>query len=184
MKRLAALLLALPCLDSGAATAYVSDQLVLGVYAQQNQQGQHLATLHSGASVEVLAANGDYSQVRLADGTTGWVKSTYLTTQLPATAMLKQAQEELDRMRATSPALAEAAAHSEVQQLKEQLAAKQAELDALHADAGRGNPGSGPARHPYRTVLAVVLALGLGFWLGYVTLARRVKHKFGGIKVY
>jgi hypothetical protein len=33
-------------------------------------------------------------------------------------------------------------------------------------------------------VLAVALALGLGFWLGYVTLARRVKHKFGGIKVY
>ena len=76
-------------------------------------------------------------------------------------------------------ALAEAAAHSEVQQLKEQLAAKQAEVDAM-----RGNPGTGPARHPYRTVLAVVLALGLGFWLGYVTLARRVKHKFGGIKVY
>jgi hypothetical protein len=179
VKRLAALLLALPCLDSVAATAYVTDQLVLGVYSQQNQQGQHLATLHSGASVEVLAANGDYSQVRLADGTTGWVKSTYLTTQLPATAMLKQLQEEVDQMRATTPALAEAAAHSEVQQLKEQLAAKQAEVDAM-----RGNPGTGPARHPYRTVLAVVLALGLGFWLGYVTLARRVKHKFGGIKVY
>lgn len=179
MKRLAALLLALPSPDSGAATAYVTDQLVLGVYAQQNQQGQHLATLHSGASVEVLAANGDYSHVQLADGTTGWVKSTYLTTQIPATAMIKQLQEELDRMRATTPALAEAAAQSEVQQLKQALAAKQAEMDAM-----RGNPGPGPARHPYRSVVAVVLALGLGFWLGYVTLARRVKHKFGGIKVY
>jgi uncharacterized protein YgiM (DUF1202 family) len=179
VKRLAALLLALPGLDSGAATAYVTDQLVLGVYAQQNQQGQHLATLHSGASVEVLAANGDYSQVQLSDGTTGWVKSTYLTTQLPATAMIKQLQEELDQMRATTPALAEAAAHSEVQQLKDALAAKQAELDAM-----RGSAGTGSARHPYRTVLAVLLAVGLGFWLGYVTLARRVRHKFGGIKVY
>jgi len=152
LKRLAALLLALPSPYSGAATAYVTDQLVLGVYSQQNQQGQHLATLHSGAGVEVLAANGDYSQVRLGDGTTGWVKSTYLTTQLPATAQIEQLQA---------------------------LAAKQAELDAL-----RGPPEAGSIRHPYRTLLAVALALGLGFWLGYVTLARRVRHKFGGIKVY
>ena len=179
MKRLAALLLALPSLDSAAATAYVTDQLVLGVYSQQNQQGQHLATLHSGASVEVLAANGDYSQVQLPDGTTGWVKSTYLTTQAPATAMIKQLQEELDRMRATTPALAAAAAHSEALQLKEQLAAMQAEVAAA-----RGNTGPGLVRHPYRTLLAVVLALGLGFWLGYATLARRVRHKFGGIRVY
>ena len=29
-----------------------------------------------------------------------------------------------------------------------------------------------------------LLMLAGGFWLGYATLARRVKHKFGGIKVY
>ena len=60
--------LALASVDAGAATAYVTDQLVLGVYSQQNQQGQYLTTLHSGASVEVLASNGDFSQVRLSDG--------------------------------------------------------------------------------------------------------------------
>ena len=32
----------------------VSDELVLGVYAEQNQQGQRLTTLHSGTSVEAL----------------------------------------------------------------------------------------------------------------------------------
>ncbi len=63
-----------------AATAFVSDELVLGVYAEQNGQGQRLATLHSGASVETLSVNGEYTQVRLADGTTGWVKTVYLTT--------------------------------------------------------------------------------------------------------
>jgi hypothetical protein len=181
VKRLpAALLLALPCLDSVAATAYVTDQLVLGVYSQQNQQGQHLATLHSGASVEVLAASGDYSQVRLPDGTTGWVKTTYLTPQLPATAMIKQLQEELDRMRATTPALAEAAAHSEVRAA--QGGAPPSRRKWTPCAATWAAAGSAP--HPYRTLLAMVLALGLGFWLGYVTLARRVKHKFGGIKVY
>jgi ABC-type spermidine/putrescine transport system permease subunit II len=33
-------------------------------------------------------------------------------------------------------------------------------------------------------VVAALLALACGFWLGYATLARRVRHKFGGIKVY
>ena len=52
----AALLLALLWRSRAmAATAYVSDELVLGVYAEENNQGQRLATLHSGASVETLA---------------------------------------------------------------------------------------------------------------------------------
>jgi uncharacterized protein YgiM (DUF1202 family) len=184
MRLVAALLapaLALASVDAGAAAAYVTDQLVLGVYAQQNQQGQYLTTLHSGASVEVLAANGDFSQVRLSDGAIGWVKSTYLTTQPPAAERVKELEEELDRSRATTPAMAEAAAHSEVLQLQAELAAKQAELTALR---GAGGSPQSSSRHPLRTVVAVVLALGLGFWLGYAALARRIRHKFGGIKVY
>lgn len=202
----ASMLLALPAAQ--AATEYVSDELVLGVYAEQNGQGQRLTTLHSGASVETLAVNGEFTQVRLSDGITGWVKSAYLTTQEPATARLKQLQEELDRSRATTPALAEAAARSELQQLKGALDEKQAELDALRAQAGlpAAAPGaaavtsgaaagaatpsglmasvSAAASHRWMEVLAVLAALACGFWLGYTTLARRVRNKFGGIKVY
>jgi hypothetical protein len=180
------MLLALPAARAG--TAYVSDELVLGVYAEQNGQGQRLATLHSGASVETLAVNGEFTQVRLSDGIGGWVKSAYLTTEEPATVRVKKLQEELDRSRATTPGLAEAAARSELQQLKSALKDKQAELDALRARIRRprqaswrhfgdrgghrwmGCPGAGGA--------------GLRFLAGYFTLARRVRHKFGGIKVY
>ncbi|MGC2030050.1 MAG: TIGR04211 family SH3 domain-containing protein, partial [Steroidobacteraceae bacterium] len=109
-----------------AATAFVSDELVLGVYAEQNGQGQRLATLHSGASVDTLSVNGEYTQVRLADGTTGWVKTIYLTAVVPATVRVKQLEEELDRSRATTPALAEAAARSEALQLKRELSSTQA----------------------------------------------------------
>ena len=103
---------------AGAAPAYVSDELVLGVYAEQNGQGQRLTTLHSGASVETLAVNGEFTQVQLAGGVTGWVKTAYLTTHEPATVRLKQLQDEMDRTGATTPALAEAAARSELAQLK------------------------------------------------------------------
>ena len=157
----AALLLAPPAARAG--TAYVSDELVLGVFAEQNGQGQRLATLHSGASVETLAVNGEFTQVRLSDGIAGWVKSAYLTTQEPATVRVKQLQEELDRSRATTPALAEAAARSELEQLKGELKDKQAELESHRARTwclrrqvrpiARGQSGDGRAaarRRPAR----------------------------------
>jgi len=202
-----ALLLALLAARAVAATAYVSDELVLGVYAEQNNQGQRLATLHSGATVDTLSVNGEFTEVRLSDGTTGWVKSTFLTTREPATVRVKQLEEELDRSRATTPALAEAAARSEVAQLQRELATKQAELDAARREAaapeaapGEGSsggiiggaaPGGAMAGlgtmmsgHAWTWGVPILVALACGFWLGYVTLARRIKRKFGGLKVY
>lgn len=184
----AALALALLAANARAATAYVSDELVLGVYAELNNQGQRLTTLHSGAAVDTLSTSGEFTQVRLADGTTGWVKSTYLTTLEPASVRLKQLQEELDRSRATTPALAEAAARSEEERLRHELAAMQSELDA--ARAARAEPATvagAAAAKPFpkvASVCAVLVAAAGGFWLGYATLARRIKQKFGGIKVY
>jgi hypothetical protein len=197
VKRLAALLLALLSMRGVAATAYVSDELVLGVYAEQNSQGQRLATLHSGTSVETLAQNGDFTQVRMSDGTTGWVKSAFLTANEPAVVRVKRLEEELDQRRATTPALAEAAARREVERLQSELAAKQSELDAAlvrgSAPVIASPPDSGPLaaiqaaaapRWPVIAGIAVAVGLAAGFWLGYATLARRVRDKFGGIKVY
>lgn len=192
MKRLAAALaLTLAAASGHAAMAYVSDELVLGVYAEQNSQGERLTTLHSGAAVETLSTSGEFTQVRLADGTMGWVKSTFLTTHEPATVRVKQLEEELDRSRATTPALAEAAARSEVEQLQGELKAKQAELDvarAAHAlpQAAAVLPPASVSRGVVGGVAlgALAVAAACGFWLGYATLARRVKQKFGGLRVY
>ena len=191
------LLAATPAARSAAGPAYVSDELVLGVYAEQNNQGQRLATLHSGSSVETLGENGEFTQVRLSDGTTGWVKSAYLTTAEPAIVRVKKLEEELDRSRATTPALAEAAARREVERLTRELEQTQADLAAVQRSgsppamrAGAAPAGGfgaslpGGARGPWIAAAAVAAALGGGFWLGYATLARRVKRKFGGIKVY
>jgi ElaB/YqjD/DUF883 family membrane-anchored ribosome-binding protein len=182
------LLCALLAAGAAADSAYVSDELVLGVYAEQNGQGQRLTTLHSGTSVETLAQSGEFTQVRLSDGTVGWVKSAFLTSKEPAIVRLKQLEEELDRTRASPPALKEAAALSEVERLKQELNDKQAEVDAAR---GPARPAAVPAAAAaVRTAPAAVIAAGAligllcGFWLGYATLARRIKHKFGGIKVY
>ncbi len=182
MRRRAALALAVLAVNAHAATEYVSDELVLGVYAEQNQQGQRLTTLHSGTSVEALSTSGEYTQVRLADGTIGWVKSTYLTTREPATARVKQLEEELDRSRATTPALAEAAAHSEVERLQRELAEKEAQISSARPIVSP-QPAAA-ARISAAGIGAVLIAVACGFWLGYATLARRIRKKFGGLRVY
>jgi len=198
VKAAAALVLMLPAAAGWAGTAYVTDELVLGVYASQNGQGQRLSTLHSGATVETLAVNGDATQVRLADGVVGWVKSAYLVTSAPATVRIKQLQDELDRSRATTPELAEAAERSEVERLTHELAAAQEAAARAGAnprppaaaqatavlEAPAGGTVHGSAAHVGLWVTAVIMALAGGFWLGYASLARRIRDKFGGIKVY
>jgi hypothetical protein len=191
VRGLGALVLALAAADGRAATAYVSDELVLGVYSEQNQQGQRLTTLHSGASVETLAAGGEFTQVRLSDGVVGWVKTAYLTEREPATVRVKRLEEELARSRATSPALAEAAARSEMGRLQRALSATQSQLNIAQAQHAEPPAAAGivPARGAGTVtvrlaVWAVLIAATGGFWLGYVTLARRVKRKFGGIRIY
>jgi SH3-like domain-containing protein len=176
-----------------AEPAYVSDELVLGVYAEQNQQGARLTTLHSGAKVETLTNGGEFTQVRLSDGTLGWVKTTYLTTREPAVVRVKELEEELDRSRAAPAALAEAAARSEAERLRRELAATQSELNAARIAQPQTAAAVAPGSPPYRSawtitgkvaVCAVLIAAAGGFWLGYATLARRVRRKFGGLRVY
>jgi hypothetical protein len=209
------LLLVCAATEVKAATAYVSDELVLGVYTEQNGQGQRIATLHSGAMVEALEVSGESTQVRLSDGSVGWVKSTYLITREPAAARLKELEEELQSNHATTPALAEAAGRSEMERLKRELAAKQSELDAARAAATSAPPGAAPAAdrpvaespaaaapavqppgddaphapapssmRRFVPLITAVVSLGVGFWMGYATLARRIRQRFGGIKVY
>jgi hypothetical protein len=84
-----------------------------------------------------------------------------------------------------------------VERLKQELAARQSELEAARSggtsQAAAALPAPGPLaaiQTPAGTLwqliagIALVIGLACGFWLGYATLARRVKNKFGGIKVY
>ncbi len=174
----APVLMSLAISVANAATAYVTDELVLGVYTEQNGGGSRLATLHSGATLETLTVSGEFTQVRLGDGTVGWVKSTYLTNREPAAARLKELEDELESNLATTPELAETAARSEVDSLKRALAAKQSELDAARA----APPAS--VRRFAPVIAAAVVCSAAGYWLGHSILARRIRRKFGGIKVY
>ena len=185
-----------PAMAAVAETAYVSDDLILGVYAEKGQQGAKLTTLHSGVIVEIMARDNEFAQIRLANGTLGWVKNSFLTTREPAVVRVKALEEELARIKSTTPEMAEAAARSELATLKRQLEAKQQELDAAKSEesgkpaviadaaAAAEKPASKGGDSIGLAVLLGVVCLSVGFAAGYATLERRIRAKFGGVKVF
>ena len=146
-----------------------------------------MTTLHSGASVEVLAREGEFAQVSLGNDKVGWVKASFLTAHEPAAIRVKALEAELARIHSSTPAMAEAAARSELATLKQQLAARQTEAAALPTAAPA--PVVAPPSSRRGDSLGILILTGLvcllaGFGLGYATLARRIRQKFGGIKVF
>ena len=207
MLLLPALLLA--AFAAQAQTLYVTDKVQAVVYAQPTLEGNQVRILESGDAVELVSRDGDNAHVRLEDGSEGWVAGSYLVVDIPATRQLSALTAENERLRAA--ARTDSTANGELKTLKDrntqlqsELAAAERDLTALRAkgtaSAQRPDPAERPddevpvevARPPARSRLYSTLAiasggaalLGLGFWWGYSTLERRVRRKYGGLKVY
>ena len=206
--RLAALAgLLLAALAAQAQTLYVTDKVQAVVYAQSTLEGNQVRILESGDAVELVSREGDNVHVRLEDGSEGWVAGSYLVVDIPATRQLQALTAENERLRAATRS--DPAATAELKTLKDrnaelqaELAAAQRNLSALQAkspaapaaEAARPDDevpvevARPPARSSLYLTLAVVAGaaatLALGFWWGYSTLERRVRRKYGGLKVY
>jgi hypothetical protein len=202
MKRYALIsMLTLAC-TAQAEQLYVIDKLVVGVYPQAESEDGKLANLETGDAVEELERVDKHVRVRLSNGTEGWVKANYLTAQPPAIVRLKELQASGATPTAPSPQLTQ-----ELAQLKEQNAALLKETEALKQAAANKPIETAPAPSPIQSVaapepsrdeyygepdsslplwmwLAVILATGgLGFLLGYQSFARRLRNKYGSVKI-
>ncbi len=72
--------------------AHITDKLAAGVYETPDASQTPIKAVPSGTPLEVIKREGDFIQVRLPDGTRGWVEAEYVTDQKPARVMLLQAQ--------------------------------------------------------------------------------------------
>jgi SH3 domain protein len=202
-----ALLLLMVADDASSEPLYVSDKLVLNVYAEANQAGGRVATIETGDAVEELERVDNFVRVRLSDGREGWVGANYLSTQPPAVVQLKQLQTM------SSPPVPSKQSSEELARLQKQNAALSAEITELKRKAMVPALASAPIAQesaPAKTesavepetsadvaplvvvernlwwawALAVIAAGAGGFVAGYQTLGRRVRERFGGVKVY
>jgi len=79
-----------------AATKYVSDNLVITLRTGQGNQFQIIKTLPHGTQLTILQeTQTGYTQVRLNDGTEGWVRTQYLSDTPPAAMQLAKAEDKL-----------------------------------------------------------------------------------------
>ena len=189
---------------------YVSDKLVLNVYAEAAQGSARVATIETGDAVEEVERADNMVHVRLADGRDGWVGANYLSSQSPAVVRLKQ----LESAGSAATPTPDKALTEQLARLQKQNTTLTAELAALKAKpAAIMSSTSAPAVAPaepapkivssaqpieaakpgtessasnlwWIAILAVLAGAAGGFAAGYHTLARRVRARFGGVKVY
>ncbi len=91
-----------------AASAHITDKLVVGLYAEPSTAGTPHELLTSGMPLEVLERREGFARVRLADDREGWVEAGYITEEKPAKAMLLETQARLRQMGLELAALREA----------------------------------------------------------------------------
>lgn len=181
--RLAAAVLLGLCAAAVARTAseYVVEQLVISVNSAPDGSGEHVASIRSGDRVEVLERQGEQAHVRLAAGQEGWVRASYLSAEPPLRLQLAERNAQL------------ASLTQQLAQLRSERDAARAAADgAQRAPAAVAPPlmdaGAVPAP-PQRLewpqlIGGMLLALLAGFALGWRMLDRRIRRKYGGLRIY
>lgn len=194
--RLLLVILTLLPLAAVAETAYVTDNLRLGLHQSENTSDRAFRMLDSGQALEVLYRDGNYANVQLPDGMQGFVKAAYLVSEKPARLIVAETIAERDALReelnATREALAEpAAAIAALETEKQELSASLASAQSQVADLQQQNESLSGLQDRYRGSLplswvAVALAVVLiaGFLLGNWWVDHRMRKRHGGIRIY
>lgn len=187
-----ALVIAFSALPGRAETVYVTDELRLGLYEGEQTRGRPFKTLVSGDALEVLERARVSIRVRTPDNDEGWVKTAYVVSKEPArrrVAMLSEANLQLIEERDSANA-AKAAAEARIKSLQQDLSIAEAGIENLpalekaNADL-RAQLARAGAQVPLSWLMVSAgVALLIGALAGYFWLDRKIRRRFGGIRVY
>lgn len=183
-------------LSVAAQTAYVTDNLRLGLHNAADTSDRAFQTLESGQEVEILTQNRNYANVSLPDGTKGYVKVAYLVDEKPAKLIVAQTQaanEELEKKLAElNAAFSQPAAT--IALLEQQLADGKSRIETLTATSAEltaENESLITRQSQYKYsvpitwmggALAVMLLAGFLGGLWWTDYRSRKRH--GGIRIY
>ncbi len=189
-----------------AETLYVIEQLVVGVSSAPDSSGQKVGSIHSGDAVEVLERQGDQIHVRLGNGSEGWVRKSYLSAEQPLQHRLSERTAEVDKLKQdvtrleTELAAVRSITHGKLGGSTASNtnssgvrrsppagdgANREAADPSTHEPAFFMTPPDEPARPLWQWAAALFLvALALGFFLGWQVLDRRIRRKYGGLRIY
>ena len=176
-----------------AETLYVIETLVVNVNSAPDSTGERVANIKSGDAVEVIERQNDQVHIRLGNGTEGWVKKSYLATEEPVIRRLNERTAEVDKLKQDVTRLEAQVAASRVvppsppaQQAVAKPTPDSSPSDPIaHEPPYFMTPPDAPAHPVWHWALgSFVVALGLGFLLGWRTLDGRIRRKYGGLRIY
>jgi len=194
--RSAFLLLILLPLAAGAETAYVTDNLRLGLHQATDTSDRAFRTLESGQELEILSRDRNYASVRLPDGVLGNVKVAYLVFDKPAKLIVAETQAALVALQSDleSTKAAFAAPAATIASLETRLAESEATLETSTARVSEltEEVGDFQNRHeqykyslPFKWVGgAMFVCLLAGFLGGLWWIDHRSRKRHGGIRIY
>lgn len=188
-------LLALVPLTAFAETAYVTDNLRLGLHQAPDTSDRAFRYLDSGQEMEILTRDRNYANVRLPDATEGWVKAAYLVDDKPAKLIVAEITAERDALTAELEETKQsfAAPAATIESLRNDALAfdaKFAEANASIAQLQGENASYAGLKKQYRGSLPltwVAAAIGVcliaGFLFGMWWVDRRSRIRHGGIRI-
>lgn len=119
-----------------ADAAYIVDSIRVALRAGPGNDQKSVGIAESGQAVEIVKPDGEWSLVRLGNGTEGYLLSRYLTTAPPVRQRFDQLQEKAKELTAQAAALLEENAHlkNDNERLAAALSAEEKEIGALKSD--------------------------------------------------
>ncbi len=194
--RKAFLFLILTPLAALAETAYITDNLRLGLHQAADTSDRAFQTLESGQELEIISRNRNYANVRLPDGVEGYVKAAYLVSEKPAKLIVAETQAAVETLQAqldeTKAAFAAPAAT--IDRLEQELTASQAEVSenvARTTELSAELEGYRNRQEQYKYSLpfmwvggAILVCLLAGFLGGLWWVDMRSRRRHGGIRIY
>lgn len=181
---------------AAAETAYITDNLRLGLHRAADTSDRAFRMLESGQALEIISRDRNYANVRLPDGSQGYVKAAYLVDEKPAKLIVAETMAERDALATeldeTKKAFAGPAAT--IQGLRDEAASVGSKLESAEAqiaDLTKENASIQGLKERYKGSLplswvAVAIAVCLigGFVLGLWWVDVRSRRRHGGIRIY
>ena len=172
-----------------AEPIYVAEQVVVNVASSPDADGERIGQVKSADKLELLERQREEARVRLPNGKEGWIKSSYLTSEPPLQIRLSERTAEVAKLRQDGEKLKQ-----DVSRLESELAAARVAPSATPAPV----PAPTPIREtvflrspdslgqtPWPLVIGTsAVMLLVGFAIGWKTLDRRIRHKYGGLRIY
>ena len=179
-----------------AETAYVTDNLRLGLHRAEDTSDRAFQTLDSGQELEILSRDRNYAHVTLPDGTRGYVKAAYLVDEKPAKLIVAETQAEVARLEAELAELRRqfAGPAETISELEHELASLQARADSSAAQVLQLEDENAELRQrqsqmqyslPLKWVgIAIVACLIGGILLALWWVDKRSRARHGGVRIY